>query len=422
MTQPFDFDRPYDTPFELVPVEPVAGAGAAVGGRSPAAPEAHRSRLFVLTVHDGDVIPQRFREHPDGTPTVPLDLLERAHVRERDWGANLVAHNLAQQLGLPCYGRVRIARVLLDFNRFPGSTPPGTHDPLQRLSINPPFASTLSHAQKMDLLDVYDRISDHMEACFRDKLIVLCVHTYDERNPSATSRPHLSLVNIPAGYQRDARMPHGVFDPIYPDVLGESTCSRILRDRISLNLERKGFRVSSNHPYALPEGSIEVRAQVWYFFNYLRGRFEAELPATATDEAYTLVWQMLLNTNLRQALPEALWGHLHRYQRAAPGNEALFREAAAAYDRIRRFIDEADVCRDYRRNPERPSSLALEVRKDLLCELDPTSLHPQPATLRMQQRAEVIGRVIADAMRTYLEQDRELQEATDRAFLGDAPL
>src|SRR5688572_29131806 len=107
----FDFDRPYETPFELVPVEPVEGVVA----------EDYRSRLFVLTVHDGDVISRRFREHLDGRPIVPLETLERAHVRERDWGANLVAHELSAALGLPCYGRVRIARVLLDFNRFPGS-------------------------------------------------------------------------------------------------------------------------------------------------------------------------------------------------------------------------------------------------------------------------------------------------------------
>jgi hypothetical protein len=404
----FDFDRSFEAPFELVPVEPGDGVVA----------DAYRSRLFVLTVHDGDVIPRRFREHADGSPIVPLETLERAHVRERDWGANLVAHELARALGLPCYGRVRIARVLLDFNRFPGSTPPATRDPLERLSINPPFTEALSHPQKMDLLDVYDRISDAMETCFRDKLIVLCIHTYDERNPSATSRPHLSLVNIPAGYQREARMPHNVFDPIYPDVLAESTCSRILRDRISLNLERKGFRVSSNHPYALPEGSIEVRAQVWYFFTYLRHRFEAAHPHAATDEAHHIVWEMLLNTNLRKALPEALWGHLHRYQRAAPEHEGLFGRAAAAYAEIRRFIDEANVPRDFRRNPERPSNLALEVRKDLLCELDPQGI-PRPATPKLQQRAQVIARVIAGAMNTYLEQDRKLQEPTDRAFLGD---
>lgn len=410
MTESFDFERPWQAPFELVPIDDGPGLVS----------EAYRSRLFVHTVHDGDVIPRRFREHEDGRPLVSPALLEHAHVRERDWGANLVARSLAQQLGLPCYGRVRIARALLDFNRFPGSTAPGHREPLERLSINQPFCEALSHPQKMDLLDVYDRISDQLEANFRDKLIVIGVHTYDERNPSTTSRPHLSLVNIPAGYQREARMPYGVFDPIYPDVLGESTCSRILRDRISLNLERAGFRVSSNHPYALPEGSIEVRAQVWYFFSYVRARFEAEHPGTAHERAHALVWQMLLNTNLRQALPESLRGHLHRYQRAAPEHEALFREAAAAYERIRRFIHEANVCRDYRRDPNRPSSLALEVRKDLLCEMDGKSAHPRPATPQMRERAHGIARVIAGAIRTYFETDRELQGRTP-GTTGQAP-
>ena len=128
---------------------------------------------------------------------------------------------------------------------------------------------------------------------------------------------------------------------------------------------------------------------------------------------------MLLNTNLRKALPEALWGHLHRYQRSAPEHEALFQRAAAAYAEIRRFIGEAHVPRDYRRNPERPSNLALEVRKDLLCELDPHGI-PRPATPKLQQRAQVIARVIAGAMNTYLEQDRKLQEPTEGAFSGDA--
>ncbi|MCA9705946.1 MAG: N-formylglutamate amidohydrolase [Myxococcales bacterium] len=274
----FDFDRPQEEPFEIVPVEPFEDG----------VPEVYRRRIFIHTVHDGDRIPARFRYDAQGNPTVAPEVLERAHVQERDWGANLVAKSLAQHLGLPSYGRVRIARVLLDVNRFPGTTPPNTTAPLERLSINPPFCDALGHAQKMDLLELYDAVSDAYEDHVRDKLIIIGVHTYDEHNPSRTSRPHLSLINLPAGYQREARMPYGVFDPIYPDVLGESTCSRILRDRISLNLERTGFRVTSNHPYALPEGGIEVRSQVWFFFSYVQRRFEAANPQSADDPAYAL--------------------------------------------------------------------------------------------------------------------------------------
>lgn len=409
MTERFDFDGPMADPFELVPLP---------DSHVDALPEAYRERLFVYTVHDGDVIPRRFRFDERGRPTVPIEVLERAHVRERDWGANLVARQLSLQLGLPAYGRVRVARALIDVNRFPGATPPGNRDPLERLSINPPLSEALSHAQKMDALDLYDTLSHQLESQIRDKLICIGIHTYDERNASTTSRPHLSLVSIPAGYQREARMPYGVFDPIYPDVLAESTCSRILRDRVSLNLERAGFRVISNHPYALPEGSIEVRSQVWYFFSFMRERFEQAHPQTVDDPAYSLVWRMLLNTNLRQAQPEALRGYLHRYRRAAPEHERLFRDAEQAYAHVRRFGADGTVSRDYRRNPDRPSSLAVEVRKDLLCEIDPDDEHPQPATGQAWQRAQVIATVIAGAVRTYLDTDRALQEDAGDSMNG----
>ncbi len=410
MTDRFDYDGPCDAPFELVAVEPPESGGVV--------PPEFRSKILVHTVHDGDVIPKRFRFGPDGAPIVAPDDLDRAHMRERDWGANLIAKSLARQLGAPAYGRVRIARALLDVNRFPGSTPPNTRDPLERLSINRPFADALSHAQKMDLLDLYDRVSDDLESHVHDKLIIIGVHTYDERNPSATSRPHLSLINLPAGYLREARMPYGVFDPIYPDVLGESTCSRILRDRISLNLERTGFRVSTNHPYALPEGSIEVRSQVWFFFSYLRRRYEAAHPDTSEDPAFDLVWRMLLNTNLRQALPEALRGYLHRYRRAAPEYEELFRSAAGAYARIREFIEDQQIPHQYRQAADRPNSLAVEVRKDLLCEMDADG-YPTPATRQMQLRAHVIAKVVAGAVRTYLDTDRPLQNNIRELAPGD---
>ncbi|MCA9648774.1 MAG: N-formylglutamate amidohydrolase [Myxococcales bacterium] len=409
MTPPFDFDGTHEPPFEIVSLDREEGEGLVA--------EAYREQIFVYTVHDGDLIPRRFRFDERGRPTVPPEVLDRAHVRERDWGANLVAKQLALQLGLPSYGRVRIARALLDVNRFPGNTPPGNRDPLERLSINSPFTEALSHAQKMDALDLYDSISDQLERHVADKLIVIGIHTYDEHNPSATSRPHLSLVTIPAGYQREARMPYGVFDPIYPDVLGESTCSRILRDRVSLNLERTGFRVISNHPYALPEGSIEVRSQVWYFFSYVRRRFEERFPQTKDDPAFALVWRMLLNTNLREALPEALRGYLHRYRRAAPEHEGLFRDAQLAYERVRAFLEDETISRDYRRAPARPSSIAIEVRKDLLCELDDAG-QPHPATAEARLRSHVIGKVIAGAIRTYLDTDRALQEDAGESMNG----
>lgn len=373
-----------------------------------AVPEELRSRIFIHTVHDGDCIPRGFVVDERGEPTVDPKKLEKRFIRERDWGADLVARKIASALGVRGFGRSRIARVLLDFNRFPGSTP---HDgdnvrPLERLAINYPFSATLDHTAKVHLLEgYYDRISDFIEKhLLSDTLIMLAIHTYDEHNRSRTRRPHLSLLSSMAGYQRDSRMPFGLFDPMYPDILGEATCSRILRDRISLNLERTGFRVSHNHPYPLPEGSMEVRAQVWFFFDYLRTRFQADLPETVGDPAYELVWRMLLNTNLRMAEAEALRSYLHGYRRLNPDDVKTYNDARVAYEKIDRYLDEAKV-RDFRLSKNRPSSLGLEVRKDLVCTFDPATGHPLPVTAEQIDQATLIGNVVANAISTYFETD-----------------
>lgn len=397
MIRSIDFDRPTRGPFEWSAVE---------GHGDHLLPEALRRRVLIHTVHDGGAIAAAYRRDAAGNPLVDPAQLERSYIRERDWGANLVAHNLAQALGTGGYGRVTVARVLLDFNRFPGTSPPGTDDPLERLAINAPFAQRLQHHQKMSVLDLYDEISRQLETHLADKLLIIGVHTYDERNASQTSRPHLSLITRPAGYQRESRLPYGVFDPIYPDRLAESTCSRILRDRMSLELERGGFRVSGNHPYALPEGSVEVRSQVWFFFRDLRRRWEAFSPQSRSDPAYALVWTMLLNTNLRQGRAEALRGHLQRYRKPEPSQAELFERAVAAYGAIAAFIDQADVVNEFRRNPDRPSSLALEVRKDLVCEMDDTEGRPTPPTGVIQARAQRIAGLLAQAIGTYFDNDR----------------
>ena len=371
-------------------------------------PQEFRDRIFIHTVHDGDCIPREFVLDEDGRPTVDPAELERLFIMERDWGADLVARKIASAMGVKGFGRARIARVLLDFNRFPGSTP---HDgasvrPLERLAINYPFTSTLDHPQKLRLLeDYYDRISDFVEQYLRrDTLIMLAIHTYDEHNASRTRRPHLSLLSSMAGYQRESRMPFGVFDPMYPDVLGEATCSRILRDRISLNLERNRFRVSHNHPYPLPEGSMEVRAQVWFFFDYLRQQFTADHPDTEGDEAFELVWMMLLNTNLRIAEAEALRSYLHRYRRLGPADVDRYNRARLAYERIASYLDEPLV-QQFRISKNRPSSLGLEVRKDLVCNFDRDNGRPLPATEEQVDQATLIGNVVANAITTYFETD-----------------
>lgn len=386
------------TPYEIVPV-------LGVEPDNPI-PEELRGRILIDTVHDGDVVPVEFRQHPDGRPRVdPVELEARYH-EERDWGANLVAAEIAKSLGLPSYGRMRLARVLLDFNRFPGSTPPGLNDPLERLAINAPFSTALDHPAKMSLLALYDEVSRLMEAQFHDKLIRVCVHTYDMHNASRTTRPDVSLITQSVTYNRESCMPYGIFDPLYPDVLGESTCSRVLRDRIALNLERNHFRVGHNHPYLLPDGSTDIRSQVWYFFSYLRERFLQKFPECGDDPAYQRVWSMLLNTNLRRIEGEELRSYLHRYRKPHPLREPELRQAQLAYDQVKVFLHTSTVVDDYRRHPERPSSLTIEVRKDLVNDLD---AYGRP-TRKHMGIARKLGKTIAGAIRVYLKTDRALTQ------------
>jgi N-formylglutamate amidohydrolase len=379
-------------------------------------PAADRLRILLHTVHDGDGLPPAYVHDAAGRFRVDEQLLERRFIEERDWGANLVAGEAAAAMGVPGYARCRVARVLIDFNRFPGSTPGDAHVPvLERLAISHPFSEVLDHAEKMRLLEEhYDPISDFFEMeLLAGKLIMIAVHTYDEHNPSRTRRPHCSVLTSMAGYQRDSRMPFGVFDPMYPDLLGETTCNRILRDRVSLHLERAGFRVAHNYPYLLPEGSLEVRAQVWFFFWWVRQRFEDARPETCDDPNYRLIWKMLLNTNLRDHDAVALKGFLHRYRKPPPEEVDRFRAGQRAYQEIRRFIEEKSLTNDFRHAKERPSSFGLEVRKDLLVTFDQGSGRPLPMTEAQRERAREVGSTLAEAIRIYLE--------TDRIYLDNSP-
>jgi len=388
-----------DPPYEFVNVERTSDHPV---------PEEYRARILLHTPHDGGYIPPLFLYKKSGEPKVNLDTLDRAYIAERDWGANLVAHKIAAAMGVAGYARNRLARVLMDFNRFPGSTPPGNIAPLERLAINRPFTTVLNHVKKVRLLEgYYDTSSDFFEKkLLTNKLIMIAVHTYDERNLSMTRRPHLSILSGMLNYQTHSRMPYGVFDPMYPDVLGESTCSPILRDRIALNLERTGFRVAHNHPYPLPEGSLEVRAQVWYFFDFLRKRFELAHPDTIGDNSYLLVWTMLLNTNLRLGEAESLRSYLHRFRKVSRRRRGRYAGARTAYDRVQCFLHDTNVLHEFRMSKERPSSLGVEVRKDQVCSFDADG-NPLPPTPEQVDKATLIGNVIASAITTYFETDRQ---------------
>ncbi len=403
---PFDFDQSCDPPLELVDVEPTGDHQL---------PASLVDRVAIYTPHDGGAIPNRYRYDSNGKPRIDPSTLLRHYVSARDWGANSVAEHLSSALGVRRYARCRIARVLLDFNRFPGSTPPGNDDPLEALAIGRLYANALNHDAKTEILETYyDTISGVMEGVLAESLIGISIHTYDEKHASKTKRADLSLISLPLSYQRESRLTYGVFDPMYPDHLAESTCSRVLRDRVSLNLERSGFRVTHNHPYPVPDGSIEMRAQVWHFFHFLRGRFEDEHPGTKGVPAYEAVWTMLLDTNLRLGDADALRSFVHRFRLVGGGRRAEYQDSLEAYRRVQRFLNESSVVTDFRRSPERPSSLGIEIRKDLLCTFDPETGFPERPNEAQRHTARRIAKAIAEAIATYIDTDRPVHEQTTR--------
>lgn len=402
-----------DLPYEVVPVEPDPAGGPL--------PEEHRGRVSIDVIHDGWVLPAVYLRGGDGAPVESEAALVAEFEKERDWGASLVAGSLAAALHLPSFFRVTTARSLLDFGRFPGITHEGA-DYLRRYAINYPFSERLGFQEKRSLLEEhYDGISEGMDGHIRGRLLKIGVHTYDEHNPSMTRRPAVSLLTRSLGHQEDFELSQGVFDPLFPGQLVEYTADRILRARIALCLEEAAIYTADNYPYALPEGSVEVRSQVWFYFQYLRARYEAAFPPNGEDAdpraPRNLVWSMLLDTNLRSSESELLRSYLHMYRRPPSGLEGVFQRARMEYERIRAFAeaDDHQLMKDFR-GSERTSSLGLEVRKDIVWHFEGgRPVGPKP------DAARVVARVIADAIRSYFDYDlprkQWAQAAQDPRFL-----
>ncbi|MCG8418142.1 MAG: hypothetical protein MJE77_09400 [Proteobacteria bacterium] len=388
-----------EEPFVFVPVE---NDGPPSEFALP--PDVQRN-LIVDVIHDGDVIPEELLFDRHGDP-ISEDAFWHYYEVERDWGASQVASELVQQLGMTGYYRIQIARVVMDFGRFPGITPKDS-DHLNRHAINYPFSELLGFEQKRRILDhYYDRISQLFESEVAKVQVKLAIHTYDTYNKSGTRRPPVSILTRCIGYQVKSEMPFGVFDPLYPDILGEFTSDRILRDRVSLTLERAGLHTEHNYPYLLPDGSVEVRSQVWNFFRRTRRAFENERPETRAVPAYNLVWEMLLDTNLRSPESDALRGYLHAFRRVPMGREEEFAAARKAYEEIVYFTgrDGNQYVEQYRISRRRPSAIAIEVRKDLVYEFDRDGrpVRPKP------REARKISAIIARALHTYFTEDCRL--------------
>jgi hypothetical protein len=379
---------------EFVRVEPAADGQEAL-------PPQLSSRITIDTVHDGRCIPGWVLEAPAVQELERNGRLWEHYVLERDWGASLVACHLARALGLEGFQQVNLARVVMDFNRFPGSSPARAHH-LDRLAITPPLSRVLSYEHKREVLErYYDRISSGMERAMEGKLLKIAVHTYDERNPSRTRRPEVSVLTRSHSYQVHSRLPFGVFDPLFPDELVASSADAILRDRITLTVEKLGTTVEQNYPYSFPDGSIEIRAQVWLFFQYARRLFLERYPEREGRPHYQRVWEMLLNTSHRRAESEVLFGYLHRFRRPSHGAGAEMAASRRAYEAIRDFMHSEDLAQRYLTAPERVNILGIEVRKDLVwCFEDGEPVGPD------EDSAKQIAHRIAQGVRAYFRHDR----------------
>ncbi|MFT7622588.1 MAG: hypothetical protein ACI9WU_001761 [Myxococcota bacterium] len=374
-----------------------------LGDPSGWVPEELRNRIVICTLHDGACLPASIACSANLSPSVSDGTLFENYARMRDWGANLVAARLAARLGLPGWYRVNVARVIMDFNRFPGSSP-GHAQPLERLAIAGLAAKRLNHVEKRHILEEwYDQVSKALEEAIGEALVVISVHTYDEFNATKTTRPAVSLLSRSHSYQRDSRLPYLTFDPLFPDVLAESSVTRILRDRVALTLEKAGTHVAHNYPYCLPDGSLEVRCQPWFYFRKVRASFEEDWPETKADDAYDRVWRMLLNTNHRSSASRALSGYLHRFVKSPPGHEVDFDRARAAYEAITRYMAERpNMAHDYRMTSDRTSALCVEVRKDLINDFE----NGVPTGKPHSKMADTIAAGVAEGLVTYFREDR----------------
>ncbi len=407
-------------------LQPLTGTAPAryVGAELPG------ERILVYTIHDGRSIPPPFpnladllgTNEPALSGSAPLARLRpERKVRdlyrtERDWGANLVAGYLARHLGLGGYLRVEVARVLLDFGRLPGSSPAGAAH-LKRKAIFSPVSELLSLEAKERLLrDGYDCLEATMTRRLAGKALSIAIHTYDPYDAEGQLRPEVSLITGFAGVERPTPAARSAYDPLFPMDLREVTCDAALCQRAISNLERGGRQVSLNDPYDLHEGSVELRAQGRFFFRYLRRRFDEAFPETGDSASYRRVWAMLGDVAQRSPASLALHGFLHRSRPAPAGYEWACADGRRAYREIGRFLAARrdELIRDYLFVHDRPSTLAIEVRKDVFCEFDNDGA---VAGLRVDahQTARDIARLLAAAAAAYLRRDLPASSRTGRA-------
>lgn len=375
--------------------------------------------ILIFTIHDGAQVPRHlWGERSEEILSRP-DMLA-AYVRERDWGANTVAKQLARKLGLSGYARVNLSRHIMDFGRFPGTSAVGENY-LMRHSLFPPAEFLLTENAIHDLLArYYDGVSQALTQHFANKRITIAIHTYDPYNSNGTERPKIGLVTRSLSYQNESTIQPYVFDPLFPAMLCEAVSDRALTYQVLLDLEKAGHHTALNYPYLMPEGSVEIRAQVWFFFRHLRRLFTRAFVETRDRAEYQRVWQMLLDVTRRSPDCERLRAYLHRYRAAPTGLEDLFQRCRLAYARIQEFLGthRQALVEGYRYAPERPSCLGVEIRKDQLCwvDVDNVSVERRPDA---DSYAQEISSIFAGSVLSYVDdKNRRAHQQVPRNLRG----
>ncbi len=399
-------------------LRPLAGAALA----RYAGTELPGERILIYSIHDGRLLPADLLDTDE--PALSHSRMVRdAYRTERDWGANLVAGYLARHLGLGGYFRVEVARVLLDYGRLPGSSPAGAAH-LKRKAIFAPVSELLSPAGTERLLrGGYDRLEAAMTRRLAGKALSIAIHTYDPYDAGGRLRPEMSLITGFAGVERPTPAARSAYDPLFPMDLREATCDPALCHRALSNLERGGREVSINSPYDLHEGSVELRAQSRFFFRYLKRRFDEAFPEIGESVSHQRVWSMLGDVAQRSAESRSLHGFLHRCRPAPAGQEWACAGGRHAYREIARFLGERrdQLIRDYLFVHDRPSTLAIEVRKDVFCEFDNDGA---VAGLRVDahQVARDLARRLAAAVAAYVRRDLPASTRSVPGLLPRLPL
>ncbi len=403
--------------------------------------------ILIDTIHDGYLIPPGVEAEYARDRSFQAEF-HRTFNDERDLGAFNVCFALAAFLGLDRFYRVTVARNLLDFGRFPGVSPPEEAH-LDRLSIFGPLAPYLvQHGLVDGVLEIYDSISAEIESAIeatiegdlerrareegaglpfrredlvgsldhaRHHFLRIAVHTFDPKAAGEYGkRPEVALVHRSRSIEEEGRVPRGAYSGFLPERLLAFTADRLLKAAVTTSLEAAWVPEFSDYPYKLPDGSVEMRMQIWLWYRYLRACFERHQTAAKLEKLkmkdkaielvtpgkkesdwktpYELFWMALSNPNQRHLYTRIIHGFLnHRtFPHELPAAQLDPEDLQELLGEVSDFYRDhkGEVARRYRYGGARPSTIVVEVRKDIA--VDP-------------EGSARVGAAIAAGVRDYYE-------------------